>query len=164
MGKATSNFAQMIKNSKPTDGGVYALEGVYPVVQIAGMKFIETRKRKDLYICDIDVLESKVQGREAGTSFAFTANFTDHDAAPGNVKKLLAACVGCDHEELTDENIEEAIDEEEQALTGRLVRLETKLVTTKGGGDFMLHLWTPIPEEIQVNAKKLRKLAGFAGI
>lgn len=153
-------FADKIANAQVTEGGVYPVPGLYPVVQVDTLKTFTSRRGDELFIAELDVLKSEVTARAVGSRMSWIANLSKHDAAPGNVKALLAAILGVSDEDIGANEAEAAVSDAQPAH-GRLVRLEAVQITTKAGNPFTKCSWYALPESVQKDAAKLRKEAGF---
>ncbi len=139
-----------VEGAKVGQGGVYFLAGNY-LVEVEKVLAKRSRKKEDLFIVEAGILESDNAQRKAGSSASWIVNFK-HDAALGNIKGFLAACNGIDpgdrakvDEEITEDVCEYAVDDE-NPLSGTRVKLSCVMTQTKAGGDFTLHLWSPVAE------------------
>jgi hypothetical protein len=156
-----SDIHEMIGNAKATEGGVYPVAGVYPVLYLDACKMVESRKGDKLFCAEFDIVESNVEERPAGSRMSWMANLTKHDAAPGNVRAFLAAAVGIPVENVDAEGSRQAVGPA-NPLHGRLMRLDASDTKTRAGGDFTLCRFSALPDELQSQAEKLRANAGFA--
>jgi hypothetical protein len=152
-----SSVFSKIANSETKEGGVYILPGIYPVLMVDVIKVIKTRKGDDMFIAELEIIQSQVEDRPAGTKVSLTHNLR-HDVSPQLVKTFFAKMMGVTDEEIDAEGLKFACSEK-QPCKGRLVRLEA---TRKEGKDYLVHTWTELPEAMQEKAKELRAEAGFA--
>ena len=148
-----------IGSSQPNEGGVYPEPGLYPVVCVDVLKMIKSRKGEDIFIAEFEILASEVGDRPMGTKMSWVANFK-HDAAPGNVRMLLAAIMGVNIGEVDSAGSQLAVSDK-NPCHGRLVRLTATQTTTKAGNPFTLCKWDAIPEDTQAKANEYREKAGF---
>lgn len=151
---------QRVGDSDGRTGGVYPNPGVYPVLYVDAIKMIKSRKNEDVFIAEFDILQSDVEERPAGSRMAWAVNFR-HDASPGNVKTFLAAVMNVDITEVDADGCRLACSDQ-NPCHGRLLRLEATATKTKGGNDFTLCNWRPLPDDMQNKAEEIRKEAGFA--
>jgi hypothetical protein len=152
------DLAKRVAAAKPSSGGVYWEPGKY-LVQIDVVKVHEGRKGADFFVVEGDNLESSNPERPAGARCSWVFN-TAQDAAPGNIKSFVAAALSCPADDVDDDVIEEVLSAE-NPLNGKIVRLQVVLTETKSGGEFSKHNWQPVTEEVQKQAKELRKKAGL---
>ncbi len=148
-----------IAGSEARQTGVYAVEGVYPVLYVDCLKMIKSRKGDQIFIAEFDIVDSEVDERPPGTRMSWAANFR-HDATPGNVKGFLAVLMGVDADDVDAASAKLAVSES-NPCRGRLIRLEAVMIETKAGKPFTLHNWRTIPQEMQAQANELRANAGF---
>lgn len=146
---------EKVGSAEVNQGGVYFLPGLYPVVQVDVIKLIKSRHGDDLVIVEFDILVSEVVDRSAGSRAAAFHNFSQHDAAAGNFKALLAAITNSKPEDVDAETSRVAMSDAQPAH-GRLVRLEAVQITTKAGNPFTKHNWYPLSDEVQAKAGELR--------
>lgn len=148
-----------IADSDPAASSAYPEAGLYPLLFVDVLKMIRSRKGDDVFIAELDILESNVASRPKGTRMGWAVNFR-HDAAPGNVKSFLAAAFNVDVEDIDKEGVKEALSDSNPAH-GRLVRLEATDIKTKAGNPFTRCNWSPVPKDLQDKADELREQAGF---
>ena len=151
---------QQIGDSTPNEGGVYPWAGIYPVLYVDVLKMIQSRKGETVFIAEFEILSSEVGERPAGSKVSWVANFK-HDAAPGNVRMLLAAIMGVQLGEVDAQGSKLAVSDQ-NPCHGRLVRLTATQTTTKAGNPFTLCKWDALPEVEQAKADEYRDAAGFA--
>lgn len=156
---AGSTPFDQIGGSTPNEGGVYPVPGVYPVLFCDVIKMMTSRKGDDLFIAELDILESQVDERRAGTRMSWVVNFK-HDAAPGNVKLFLASLMDINPDEVDADGAKFACSPD-NPCHGRLIRLEATNTVTKAGNDFTLCKWRSLPKEVQATGTDLRAAAGF---
>lgn len=157
----SADIHDMIGSAQTSEGGVYPLAGVYPVLYLDTCKMIDSRKGDKLFCAEFDIIESNVEERPAGSRMSWMANLTKHDAAPGNARAFLAAAAGIKVENVDSEGSRAAVSSQ-NPLHGRLMRLDASNTKTRAGGDFTLCRFSALPEEMQEQASKLRAQAGFA--
>lgn len=136
-----------IGDAKIGMGGLYFLQGLYRV-RIIRFFAMESRKKEDLVIAECEVLASDVAERKVGMKPSWVVNLKQ-DAALGNIKGFLAACLGLDpndteavNERITEDFCEEAVSED-NPLAGIEVNLEAVNIKTRENNDFTLHKWSP---------------------
>jgi hypothetical protein len=149
-----------VANADEQEGAAYPVPGVYPVLMVDTLKMIESRKGDKLFVAELEVIQSDVPERPAGSCMQWVANFR-HDPTPGAVKTFFARIMGVDGSEVTSDALRYAIGEK-QPCRGRLVRLEANMVKTKSDRDFTKCTWRELPEAMQEKAQELRAEAGFA--
>lgn len=140
-----------VGDARVGQGGLYFLPGIYKV-KIIRFFAMESRKKEDLIIAECEILESDNPQRKVGSKPSWVVNLKQ-DAALGNIKGFLAACLGIDpsdeeavNEQVTEDFCEEAVDEDENPMGGVVVGLEAVDIKTRAGGDFTLHKWSPVAE------------------
>lgn len=150
-----------IEDAKPNEGGNYILPGIYPVLYINACKQIKSQDNgDDLCIVELDIIDSKVEDREAGQSMSWIVNMK-HQPALGNVKLFLSKVMDCELEDITG-NVADAAFSTNNPLGGRLIRCEAIEITTrKKGNAFTKCNWAPIGKDLQENSAALHKAAGF---
>lgn len=156
-----SDIHDMIGSANVTEGGVYPIAGVYPILYLDACKMVESRKGDKLFCAEFDIIESNVEERPSGSRMSWMANLTKHDAAPGNARAFLAAAAGIKPENVDAEGSRAAVSSH-NPLHGRLVRLDASNTKTRAGGDFTLCRFSALPEELQDQAERLHADAGFA--
>ncbi|NIQ99184.1 MAG: hypothetical protein GTN78_03145, partial [Gemmatimonadales bacterium] len=73
------------------------VEGAYPILYFDFPKWHTQEGTGVLYfISEFEVIQSNVEARPPGTRISFSRKMSNR-AAPGDVKALVAALVGCDH-------------------------------------------------------------------
>jgi hypothetical protein len=154
-----ANPFERIGNSQPTEGGVYPIPGVYPLLYVNTLKMIKSRKGEDVFIADFDIVTSDVPERPAGSVMSWVCNFK-HDAAPGNVRLLLAAVTATPLDQVDAAGSQFAVSPQ-NPCHGRLVRLTASQTITKSGNPFTVCKWDIVSEEHQQRADEYRKQAGF---
>ena len=153
-----SLFANKIASAKPSEGGVYLLKGNY-LLQIDVNKAKLGRRNQELYIAEVDILESSNPERPAGSHASWVAS-SEHESAAGDVKSYLAAVAGVPADAVDAAGVD-ASTSAENPLGGRLVRCEVVEKPTKKGGIFSKHYFHAVPEEFQAQAAALRQQAGL---
>ncbi len=151
-----------IGGANVSKGGVYPLPGVYPVVQVDKLVMKKNRNNEDIFIAELDILQSNVPERVAGSSMSWICNLTKHkDMAPGNVRGFIAALMNVATEQVGSNEARIACGPG-NPCHGRLVRLEAVNIKTKNtGNDFTKCNWQPIADDGQAQAAELRAAAGF---
>ena len=141
-----------IEDKDATMSPIYFLPGAY-IVEVIKCFVMTSRKKDDLFIVELLIVESDNEERKPETKASWCVNFKQ-DAALGNIKGFVAACNGIKpvdkdkvNAEITEDLCEYAVDEKDNPLAG--VRL--KLVcynkeTVKEKKDFTVHIWDPIEE------------------
>lgn len=137
------------------------LPGMYPMLFINAVKTIKSQEDgSDLFIAELDILESSVEGRESGSSMSWIVNFA-HQPALGNIKAFIAAAMNRSEEEIS-EKIANAVVTTDNPLHGQLVRCEAIEITTKRKKNpFTKCNWSAVTPEKQAEAAELHKAAGF---
>ena len=150
-----------IEDAQSSGGGNWILEGMYPLLFINTVKTIKSQENGDnLFIAEFDILESKVEGREAGTTMSLIINFK-HQPALGNIKGFIAAAMSREEEEISGK-IADAVVTSDNPLHGQLVRCEAKEITTrKTKQPFTKTTFTKVDAKVQEKAAELHKAAGF---
>jgi hypothetical protein len=156
--QSTSVF-DSIGNAEVSEGGVYPIEGVYPILYVDCMKIIRTRKGEDMFVAEFDILASDVEKRKKGSRMSWVANFK-HDSAPGNIRAFMAAVNGVNVDEV-DSKSAQIMCSDKNPCHGKLVRLEATNTLTKKGTNFTKCIFSAIGDEMQKDADKLREAAGF---
>lgn len=134
-----SKFAG-IGEASSTRGGNYFKPGLY-AVRVRECKLITSRQKDDLFIVECEVLKSSHESIVEGSTASWIVNMK-HDASLGNIKGFLAAALDCLEEEIDEEACELAISKE-NPLKNAEVDLECVLLTTRKGGEFTKHMWSP---------------------
>jgi len=150
---------QRTAEADPNQRSVYPVPGVYPALMADSLKMIQSRKGEDLFVAELEILDSQVDDRPAGTRMSWIVNYK-HDSAPGNVKAFFCALMSTTEDQVTADALRYACGVQ-NPCQGRLVRLEASNTKTRAGGDFTLCNWQVIPENMQAQAGELRKRAGF---
>jgi len=150
---------QRTAEADPNQRSVYPVPGVYPVLMVDSLKMIQSRKGEDLFVAELEILDSQVEERPAGTRMSWLVNFK-HDSAPGNVKAFFCALMGAAESDVTADALRYSCGPQ-NPCRGRLVRLEASVTQTRAGNDFTLCNWQLLPEKVQAQAGELRKRAGF---
>lgn len=150
-----------IEEAQSSMGGNWILEGMYPVLFINAVKTIKSQEdNSDLFIAELDIIDSKVEGRDKGSSMSWIVNFA-HQPALGNIKAFIAAAMSRDEGEIS-EKIADAVVTTDNPLHGQLVRCEAnEILTKKKKQPFTKCNWSSLPPEIQEKAAELHKAAGF---
>jgi hypothetical protein len=136
-------------------GNVYFLHGIYKV-EVLEVKLLRSRKREDLYIVEVLILESDNPERKPGMKASWVVNLKQ-DAALGNIKGFLGSALGVDPydaEALKEAFLEngkdttEAVAEQsvsaDNPLKGTALKLTCINKKTKAGMDFTVHTWEPV--------------------
>ena len=150
-----------IEKDKSSNSGNFILEGTYPLVFLNVVKTIKSQEdNSDLFIAELDIIESKVEGRESGNTMSWIVNFA-HQPALGNIKQFIAAAMNRKEEEITSK-IADAVVTSDNPLHGQLVRCEaTEITTKKNKKPFTKCKWIAVDPEKQAVAEELHKKAGF---
>lgn len=150
-----------IEEAQSSMGGNYVLPGTYPTLFINAVKTIKSQEDgSDLFIAELDILDSKVEGRDKGSSMSWIVNFA-HQPALGNIKAFIAAAMSRSEDEIS-EKIADAVVTTDNPLHGQLVRCEaTEIMTKKKKQPFTKCNWSAIAAEKQAEAADLHKAAGF---
>jgi hypothetical protein len=155
----SSDPFQQAANADENQGGVYVLPGVYPILQIDTLKMIRSRKGDDLFIAELEIIESQVKERPRGSRMTWIANFR-HEPTPAAVKTFFVRLMGVPGEEIDADGMRMSVGEK-QPCKGRLVRMEAVEKDTKSGGKFTTCNWRTLDESFQEKADQLRSDAGF---
>jgi hypothetical protein len=136
-----------IGDAQVGQGGVYFLPGSY-LVEVVRCFTLKSRKREDLFIAECYIHESDNPDRKPGSKASWVVNFKQ-DAALGNIKGFIAACLGVSpsNTKAVDETVDieacELAVDGENPLAGTMLRLWAVNKITKSGNDFTLHNWEP---------------------
>lgn len=149
-----------IDKAKVSLGGAYLKPDATYLCSVAAVKMVRSRRGKDLYTVELEVLKSTHPEVRPGAKATWQANLSDHDAALGNVKLFLAATVPCGFEE-ADEGVADMSITPENPLRGRLITVRTVNQKTLKGSDFTKHIFEEVAETDQAQGPELRKAAGF---
>lgn len=148
-----------MKEAQVGQGGVYFTDGSY-VVEVTECIAKKSRKGDSLYIVEARVLEGTtsptvrtnakgaeetIYPKKAGTKASWVVNMR-HDAALGNIKGFLAAAIGCDEDQIGEEEAEESVSAD-NPLAGMIVRLDCETIITQNKNDFTLHRWSTYEED-----------------
>lgn len=131
-----------IEDATSSAGGNYIKPGRH-LLSIVCLKGKVSRKKKALAIAEFEIVESTKH--EVGESVSWLANLTDHDAAVGNVKGLLAAIAECEEEEVDEAGADRAFSDE-NPFEGQKVVCEAFTIQTTKGNDFTKCVWKPASE------------------
>lgn len=150
-----------IEDAESSKGGNWVLPGTYPLLFINAVKTIKSQEdNSDLFVAELDIIDSKVEGRDKGSSMSWIVNFA-HQPALGNIKAFIAAAMGRDESEIS-EKIADAVVTTDNPLHGQLVRCEaTEITTKKKKQPFTKCNWSGVAEDKQAEAGELHKAAGF---
>ena len=117
----------------PSVGGVWVEPGVYPRVAIVNVKYIDGGFKGNSYVAELDILESSVATRAAGTRMSWVCNLK-HASAMGNIKGFIASCLNSDHKAITREHMRASIND--NILRGTVVKIIATPVGTRAGGTY----------------------------
>ena len=150
-----------IEKAQSSQGGIYVMPGVYPALWVNAVKMIKSQESNaNLFIVEIDILNSKVEGREAGTTMSWVANLL-HKPTLGNIKNFIGAAMNRDEADIS-ERIAEAVVTSDNPLQGQLVRCDATDIITKGNKKpFTKCIWSAVAPEVQAEAKTFHEAAGF---
>ena len=140
-------------------GGVYPIAGIYPLLRIDTLKMIKNRIGSDLFVADLEILETKVDDRPAGSRMSWIGDYSK-DPTPDNVKSFLMAASGLPANAITADEVMNATSNE-NPLHGRLVRLEATMIKKRNGDPFTLCVFSAVSDELQSRSEDLRTTAGF---
>lgn len=132
-------------DARANQGGLYMLPGVYEV-KVLKVTDMESRKGDDLFIVELEIVESDNDARRPGMKPSWVVNLKQ-DAALGNIKGFIAAAMGMDpsDESVSSDEWEDAVEtavSKENPLAGTMMHLECVNIKTREGGDFTLHRWS----------------------
>src|SRR3990167_7677407 len=119
-----------IEQARVSLGGSYLQGDAKYLVYVEACKAPDNRKKKDLYIVELAILESNHPTCKAGIRASWVCNLSDHEAALGNVKGFLAAALGCADDQIDEAGAEASVSAE-NPLRGRLLQVEVVMVSTK---------------------------------
>lgn len=137
-----------IRDAKVPKGGNYIQPGQF-VFSIDALKLLESRKKEDLFISELEVVKSSNKvAHPVGSHTSWVVNFK-HDAAMGNVKGFACAALSCDENEIDEEVMERLVDEEENPASGTLIFCEAANIKTREGNDFTLCKWSDYKEGVK---------------
>ena len=126
-----------IEEATSTAGGNYIKPGRH-LLSVVALRPKTSRKKKSLAIAEFEVAESTAHDK--GELVSWVANLTDHDAAIGNVKNLLAGIAECEEDEVDEEGADRAFSEE-NPFEGMQVVCEAFMIKTGKGNDFTKCIW-----------------------
>ncbi|MBW2672101.1 MAG: hypothetical protein JRD89_01630 [Deltaproteobacteria bacterium] len=150
-------------SASATGSGVYFNSNHNYLCKVLCLKIIQSRSNDNMFVAEMEVIESDDPERGPGSCPAWVVNFK-HDSALGNIKGLLGALNGVNPNEVEalnalfsevnekGETVDISVDISEYAvseanpLAGNTVRLRTEGIKTRAGGDFTKHLWRPTDE------------------
>jgi len=150
---ATSkNHFKGVNAAKPNERGVYFEPGKYKV-KVSKCQVITSRDGKDLFIADLDVLESNNPKHPVGAKRNWCQNIRV-DGAQSALQEFVVATLGYDYstdrekieKEIAphcEELLEAACEGKGDDLIGQDVNLEVVLIQTKAKKDFHRHRWFP---------------------
>lgn len=150
-----------IGDATPNEGGNYILAGLYPVLYVNACKQIKSQDNgDDLCIVELDIIDSKVEGRETGETMSWIVNMK-HQPALGNIKLFLSKVMCCELDDITGK-VADAAFSTSNPLGGRLIKCEAvEIETRKNKNPFTKCNWSTIGKELQEKAEDLHKAAGF---
>ncbi len=151
-----------IKDAKVNAGGNYVLPGQYPLLFINACKKITSQENGDkVFIVELDILDSLVEGRPKGMSMSWIVKLK-HQPALGNIKGFLAEAMNVNVDNVDSAGADFAVSAE-NPLHGRLIRCDaTDTITKKARKPFTKCKWSAISAETQEKAAELHKAAGFS--
>lgn len=158
-------FANQIASARPSEGsGLYFLPGLYPVVQVKELKMFDSknpsRAGAEMLIINCDVLDSRVEGRPAGTQDCAQILNSSHPGAKDDAMRFFNA-LGFTVEQV-DESLIKMLTSPQQPAAGYLLSLECyDKVSSKTGKHFTKHVWRPVAGVTQEQANELRAKAGL---
>jgi len=154
-----------IGNAAIGQGGTYLKSGHNYLLEIVKCFMKQGRKGDVFFIAEFMVHESDDLSIPPGFTASWTANFSQHDAALGNVLWLLGAANGIDvrdearlKSEITTAVAEFAVSAQ-NPLKGRMVEVETHEIKTRAGSPFTKHMWKPTT---RTGSDAIRKAAAAA--
>lgn len=140
-------------NADPSQGGgsgsYISIPGTHKV-EVEAVKLRESETSSKLFlIVEFKVLNSTASdlGVVVGGTYAWVHDLTNKFFGASNAKQFIAAAVGlnpgsAEAKAIGRKELEEAWGDD-QVLTGQVLTLKTVNRTTKSGGDFTVHNWTP---------------------
>ena len=145
---------QGIGNAQITERLPKFRDGFVGIVQIARTEVVRTRNAGDKLFVEVVVAESNDPGTHpVGQRYSWGQSLLDANVSGGALKSFLAAVAGVDVsdkdkmaqlEPQMDPVMTQAVAQpDNNALTGRYVRLETRHTKTQNNRDFIVHTWTP---------------------
>ncbi len=126
-----------IEDATSTAGGNYIKPGRH-LLNVVVLRPKISRKKKSLAIAEFEVVESTVH--DEGEEVSWVANLTDHDAAIGNVKGLLAGIAECEEDEVDEEGADRAFSDENPFADMQVV-CNAFMIKTEKGNDFTKCIW-----------------------
>jgi len=135
---------EKVTNATVNGGGVYFKAGTYKV-EISAVKSILSRMNENMFVVETEILESNVDELRPGTKCSQVINLSKHDSAPGNIKAFMCAALDVKADEITEDEVELAVSEE-NPLKGTIMGLVCTTTKTKRNTDFTLHQWRHISE------------------
>lgn len=138
-----------VEQAQATKGGVYVLPGSY-LVEVVACHPIRNRKREDLVLVELKIVESTNAERKPGTSMSWLPKVQTDTFLP-NIKAYFAAIFDSPESDVTEAVCEMAMDTvgpngqvtKTGLAHGRRVRLNAQMVKTQKGGDFTKLNWSP---------------------
>lgn len=162
-----SLFAKKVAAATPSDNtGIWFEVGQYPLIQVDAIKLITSKKPgregTELLVLTFDILDSRVDSRPAGmTGVSHTLNSAHPGAADDAKRFVLALFPNVDPKAIDDQALI-GLASPTQPAHGRLLSLECyNKKSEKTGKDFTKHIFKPVPEELQAQAKELRARVGL---
>ncbi len=170
-----SSFDDMVAKMKKAPlrrgGGDYLGEGLFEVEILSTIRKMAWNKAftvrdRELFIAEFKITDSNNPAHAVGSSASWSCKEPSSDNGSGDVKAFCIAAVGKDPRQVKDNDDQaqtqatllafaamgeaeafKRLDLPENFFVGRRLRLETKLVKTKAGGDFTKHIWSPVEAE-----------------
>lgn len=136
--KSSGGFLSGISSAEVNSGRRYITPGKYSL-EVKVVNHGSTRNREPFFAVELEVVETDSADYKTGDTVNWFQKLTN-DAALGNIKGFLCAAYKVEPEELTEEQADKALDED-QPLVGEIVWAEAFEVTTKAGNPFTVVNW-----------------------
>lgn len=155
-------------------GGKYFDEDCAFIVRVEKCITKKSRKKEDLFIVECTVVETTSEKNAVGSRASQVIKLSQ-DAAPGNVKAVVAAMNGLNPDvkdeldSVPEDDWETLCDymvSRDNPAKGVYMALATTLLKTKDGGDFTKHNWTPIGSVIDdtFDSGQAEAAAAYGGV
>lgn len=147
------------------ESGKYLQPGLY-LVDIQRVKQAKTRMNRPFFVAEMKIVEaSDVKEFPVGTDASWMV-MLDHDAALGNIKHFISVASGTKLDEITEQDAEDAVSEQ-NPLAGIRLRVMAVNVKTRAGKDFtrvkFMSASTSAAEAAAAHAKDVAAAAAAAG-
>ena len=128
-----------IEGASSSKGGVYLLPGNY-LLAVQAAKIGSSRNKGDFFVVEFEIVSSDNPERPVGSRVSWMT-MKNNDAFLGNVKGFAQAALDMAEDDITAEDIEAMIDDE-QPLVGVQVKAQATNIVTRAGKDFTKVFWS----------------------